>query len=267
MGVLLKSSGLSLEAIKIKLKGHIGKNILFLEKVGSTNTLAIDIAEKSNEGTVVLADSQERGRGRLGRTWISPPGTNIYMSVIIKPALGTENVTLITIMAAVSCAIALRRLTGLDITIKWPNDLVLNNKKLGGILTELKIYEKKIIFAIIGIGINVNVDVDVFPEEVRQIATSLRKETGKVYSRTEIVAEILNEIDYWHNFLNENDKKTLISKWQRLASTLGREVMVIVNRETYRGLAESIDNQGMLMLRLPSGELKRISTGDLKVLR
>ncbi|MBE0425475.1 MAG: biotin--[acetyl-CoA-carboxylase] ligase [Nitrospirae bacterium] len=267
MVILLKSSDLSLEAIKSKTRGFIGKNVLFFEKVDSTNTIAVDIAEKSDEGTVVLADSQERGRGRLGRAWISPPGTNIYMSVIIKPTLGNENITLITIMAAVSCAIALRRLTGLDISIKWPNDIVLNNKKLGGILTELKIYDKKIIFAIIGIGINVNVGIDVFPEDVRKIATSLRRETGRVYSRNEIVAEILNEIDYWHKFLNEKDKNILLSEWQRFASTLGREVMVVTGKESYRGLAESIDNQGMLMLRLPSGELKRISTGDLKVLK
>lgn len=263
---LLKSFDLSTERIKDKLQGSIGRRLLFYEKVDSTNTIAYDIAEETDEGTVVIADSQEKGKGRLGRVWISPPDKNIYMSVIIKPDLISEDVTLITLMAAVACARALKRLTDLDIRIKWPNDLILNDKKFGGILTELKILKKRVIFAVIGIGLNINVNIDTLPQEIRGISTSILNETGKLYSRSEIIAEILNEVDYWYKVLKGDDRLKILSEWKRLSCTLGKEIKVIVNRDTYFGFAESIDDRGMLMLRLSSGEIKRISTGDVKVL-
>lgn len=215
----------------------------------------------------MLADSQEKGKGRLGRFWISPPGVNIYMSIITRPAIDPEDTTLLTIMAAVGCTIALRRVTDLNVSIKWPNDLMASDKKLGGILTEMKTCPGRVIFAIIGIGINVNVDIDVFPDDVKKIATSVKNETSKVYSRTEIIAEILNELDKWYKILKGMGKKILLTEWQRLTSTLGREVKVSVGKETFAGLAESLDDKGMLILRLMSGELKRISSGDLTILR
>jgi BirA family biotin operon repressor/biotin-[acetyl-CoA-carboxylase] ligase len=215
----------------------------------------------------VLADSQEKGKGRLGRFWISPSGVNIYMSIITRPEADPEDATLLTIMAAVGCTIALRRITDLNVSIKWPNDLMASDKKLGGILTEMKTCPGRVIFAIIGIGINVNVDIDVFPDDVKKIATSVKNETSKVYSRTEIIAEILNELDKWYKILKGMGKKILLTEWQRLTSTLGREVKVSVGKETFAGLAESLDDKGMLILRLPSGELKRISSGDLTILR
>jgi BirA family transcriptional regulator, biotin operon repressor / biotin---[acetyl-CoA-carboxylase] ligase len=215
----------------------------------------------------VLADSQEKGKGRLGRFWISPSGVNIYMSIITRPEADPEDATLLTIMAAVGCTIALRRVTDLNVSIKWPNDLMASDKKLGGILTEMKTCPGRVIFAIIGIGINVNVDMDVFPDDVKKIATSVKNETSKVYSRTEIIAEILNELDKWYKILKGMGKKILLTEWQRLTSTLGREVKVSVGKETFAGLAESLDDKGMLILRLMSGELKRISSGDLTILR
>ncbi|MEW6569577.1 MAG: biotin--[acetyl-CoA-carboxylase] ligase [Nitrospirota bacterium] len=258
---------LSANEIEVKAKGLIGKNIILLETVDSTNTFAADLAEKVEDGTVVVADSQKKGRGRLGRTWISPPGSNIYLSVITKPSIHVEDGTLITVMAGVSCVHALRRSTGLDVAIKWPNDIVYGDKKLGGILTELRTQDERIIFAIIGIGINVNVSLDILPEDVREIATSLRNETGGCYSRTEIIAEILNELDRWYRIMKEKGGSNLILEWQRLNSTLGKKVMVIAGNETYGGFAESIDEKGMLILRLPSGETRKISAGDLKILR
>ena len=215
----------------------------------------------------MLADSQEKGKGRLGRFWISPPGVNIYMSIITRPAIDPEDATLLTVMTAVGCTIALRRVTDLNVSIKWPNDLMASDKKLGGILTEMKTCPGRVIFAIIGIGINVNVDIDVFPDDVKKIATSVKNETNKVYSRTEIIAEILNELDKWYKILKGMGKKILLTEWQRLTSTLGREVKVSVGKETFAGLAESLDDKGMLILRLMSGELKRISSGDLTILR
>ena len=253
--------------IKSKIKGSIGREIFFYEKVGSTNTVASSLAEQVAEGAVFLADTQEKGRGRLDRVWLSPPGGNIYMSIILRPQIETKDATLITIMAAVASANALRKTTGLNISIKWPNDLICHERKIGGILSELKTDQKGILFSVIGIGINVNTDTDSFPEDVREIATSVKKETGRLFSREEIVAEILNEINNWYMILKSLKREVLLAEWQRLTSTLGKEVIVVIGQETYKGVAETIDNEGMLILRLPSEEMKRIHSGDVTVLR
>jgi len=253
--------------IKSKIKGSIGREIFFYEKVGSTNTVASNLAEQVAEGTVIIADTQEKGRGRLGRVWVSPPGENIFMSIILQPQIETKDATLITIMAAVASANALRKTTGLNISIKWPNDLICHERKIGGILTELKTDQKGILFSVIGIGINVNTDIDAFPEDVREIATSVKNETGKLFSREEIVAAILNEIHNWYIILKAMKREVLLAEWQRLTSTLGKEVIVVIGQETYKGFAEAIDDEGMLILRLPSGEMKRIHSGDVTVLR
>ena len=259
---------LSIEDIKRQIKGDTGEKIFFYEVVSSTNTIAAELAEKgSMEGAVVLADSQTKGRGRYGRLWVSPPGVNIYMSIILRPKIKPKDATLITVVAATGSAAALRRVTGLNVTIKWPNDLIVSDKKIGGILTELKTDPDRIIFAIMGIGINVNIDIGAFPDSIRDVATSIKNETGIPYSRAVIIAEILNEIDHRYKILNGMKKRMLLSEWQQLTSTLGREVKVTIGKETLTGLAESVDDEGMLILRLPSGRLKRISSGDLTVLR
>jgi BirA family biotin operon repressor/biotin-[acetyl-CoA-carboxylase] ligase len=267
MRALLKSSDISIKEIKSRIKGTIGKEIFFYSTVSSTNTIATELAEKNVEGAVVLADSQERGRGKVGRLWVSPQGVNIYMSIITRPEIDLKNGTLITLMSAVACATALRRSTGLPVTLKWPNDLMVNDKKIGGILTEVKTEDQKIILAIIGIGINVNMEADAFPEDIRKIVTSIKVQTGVTHSRTEIVSEILNEMGNWYKFIKKLCKTKIISEWRRLTSTLGREVTVAVGKETFSGLAESMDDDGILILRLPSGKKKRIYSGDLNIIR
>jgi BirA family biotin operon repressor/biotin-[acetyl-CoA-carboxylase] ligase len=189
------------------------------------------------------------------------------MSIVLRPKIEPKDTTLITIMTAVGCTIALRKVTGLDVTIKWPNDLIVSDKKIGGILTELRIAKKKVKYAVTGIGINVNMDSDALPDEIKEIATSIKIETETTYSRAEILIEILNQIDYWYRILKEMRRKELLSKWQLLTSTLGRQVKITTSRETLTGLAESIDDEGMLVLRLPSGASRVIRSGDLTVLR
>jgi BirA family biotin operon repressor/biotin-[acetyl-CoA-carboxylase] ligase len=250
------------------IKGTIGRRVLFYEKVGSTNTVAAELAQEgAREGTVVLADSQEKGRGRIGRCWVSPPNVNIYMSIILRPEIKPREGQLITIMAAIGCALALRRVTGLNVTIRWPNDLMVSDKKIGGILTETKTYSRRILFAVVGIGINVNIEVDAFPDDIKKTATSVKNETGMPYSRKTIIIEVLNEIDHWYRTLKEMGKGILLSEWRKLASDYGREVKVTDGRVTLRGLVESIDDEGRLVLRLQSGELKRIRAGDVTILR
>lgn len=264
----LKSSILSLNEIRARTKGSIGKEILFYEMVDSTNTLAELLAEEGKaEGTVILAETQKKGRGRHGRSWVSPPFVNIYMSIILRPEIEPKDATLLTLMSAVGCAHTLRKVSGLDVTIKWPNDLIVSEKKIGGILTDVHIENKKLKYAVIGIGLNVNMDFIELPSEIKDIATSLRIETGRIYSRTEILIEIINGIDYWYSILKEMKTKELLKEWELLTSTLGKEVRVVTVKETLTGIAESIDNKGMLVLKLPSGERRIISSGDLTILR
>ena len=261
---MIESPRISVEDIKGRIKGTIGEEIFFYESIGSTNTIAAGLAEEGKaEGVVVIADSQYKGRGKFGRLWISPTGVGIYMSIILRPKLEPKNAKLITMMAAVGCTYALRRMTGLNVTIKWPNDLIVSDRKIGGILIEIKTNPQNIVYAITGIGINVNTDSNSFPEEIRGIATSVKEEKGAFCSRNEIIVEILNEIDYWYRMLKGGGGKVLTYEWQKLISTVGKKVTVTVGNETLAGVAESIDDEGMLVLRLPSGIERRLSAGDL----
>ena len=258
---------LSPQEIRPLIRGVIGSEIRFFHSVASTNVTALDMAGNVEEGTVVIAESQEHGRGRHGRAWESPPGVNIYMSIILKPRLAPEDAMLMTLMAAVASADALREHTGLDVRIKWPNDLLVHDKKAGGILTEMKTEGGRVVCAVIGIGINVNTDLSGFPEEIQTEATSVKKELGISVRRTEVVAGILNELDRWYRVLCTKRGDRILSEWKRLSATLGKKVLVTIGESTWRGVAESIDKTGMLVLRLSSGERRIIHAGDLTHLR
>ncbi len=264
----LNISKFALDKIRAGIKGSIGKEILFYETVDSTNSIAEILAAKGKaEGTVVIAETQKKGRGRLGRSWVSPPFVNIYMSVILRPQIEPKDITLITIMASIACITVLRKIPGLDANIKWPNDLIASGKKIGGILTEVHIAEKRLRYAVTGIGLNVNMDSIEFPGEIKDIATSLKIETGRTYSRTEILIHILNELDSWYKILKEMKREELLNEWKLLNCTLGREVIIATGKENLTGLAESINNEGMLVLRLPSGERRIVCSGDLTILK
>ena len=255
------------QEIRRLIRGVIGSEIRFFHSVASTNVTALDMAGNVEEGTVVIAESQEHGRGRHGRAWESPPGVNIYMSIILKPRLAPEDAMLMTLMAAVASADALREHTGLDVRIKWPNDLLVHDKKTGGILTEMKTEGGRVTCAVIGIGINVNTDLSGFPEEIQTEATSVKKELGISVRRTEVVAGILNELDRWYRVLCTKRGDRILSEWKRLSATLGKKVLVTIGESTCRGVAESIDKTGMLVLKLSTGERRIIHAGDLTHLR
>lgn len=256
------------EILKTLLKGRIGVSITYLASAGSTNTVAWELAEKgAPHGTVVVADCQTKGRGRLGREWISPAGHNIYMSVILRPSMRLRDATLLTIVAAVAVAGALRDDTGVHLSIKWPNDLMVSDKKIGGILCEVKSVNGEMAFGIIGIGVNVNSAVSALPPQIRGTATSLRGETKKEHSRTDLIAAILNRLDNWIHIMDASGRGPLLNEWRRLSSTLKMPVKVVVGTETVSGFAEDIDDEGMLLLRMPSGIVRRISSGDVSMLR
>ncbi len=258
---------MDIDVIKSGITGDIGRELFYYDVVGSTNAVALEIAGGAAEGSVIISDGQTRGRGRLGRSWVSPPGVNIYLSILLCPRIKPEQVTLITIMSAVACARAVKKTTGLAISVKWPNDLMVSERKLGGILSEIKISGNDIVHAVVGAGINVNMEAGDFPDEIRAIATSVKNETGRSVPREPIVSAILNETARWYKLLNAGRTGEVLSEWRHLTSTLGRKVLVTSEQETYSGLAEAVDEAGMLLVRLPTGAIKRISTGDLTVLK
>ena len=266
---LISFPDLSEEYIRSAVKGDFWKNIFVYDRVNSTNELALFLAAKDDLLTsiVIIADSQEKGKGRLGRIWISPPGRNIYMSIAFKPGLDTRDATMLTLLTSVACAHAIKKISGLQVSIKWPNDLILSGKKLGGILTEIRADIDKVNLAVIGIGMNVNMRKGDFPEEIRSIATSIKEESGKCCSRNELVIEILRQVEHFYGMLMELGKHPLLNEWKILSSTLGKSVKVVIGDEILIGLAEDIDDNGMLILKLDSGLRRQISSGDVFFLR
>jgi BirA family biotin operon repressor/biotin-[acetyl-CoA-carboxylase] ligase len=264
---LIASPDLSVLDIAAEVSGDFWKEVVFYKSVDSTNERAAVLGKKLSAGTVIIADEQARGRGRLGRTWISPPGVNIYMSAVLRPEIQPRDATLLTIAASLACVRALRMKSELDVLIKWPNDIVVSGKKLGGILTEVRSDPDAINLAIIGIGINVNMGETDFPEEIRAIATSVMVETGLHWRRSDLIIQLLKEFEFWYKTLKRSGRLPLLKEWKRLSSTLGRDVEVVAGNESFSGLAEDVDEEGMLLVRLPSGVLKKVSTGDLTVLR
>jgi BirA family biotin operon repressor/biotin-[acetyl-CoA-carboxylase] ligase len=189
------------------------------------------------------------------------------MSIILKPEIEPKDATLLTVLAAVACTVALRKTSGIKVSIKWPNDLMFSEKKIGGILTEVRSEPDKIKLAIMGIGINVNIEKKDFPSEIRSIATSIKAETGEFHSRSRLIIQILKEIEGWHMAFKKRGRRVLLKKWRQFSSTIGRKVRVTIGEKTVSGLAEDIDDEGMLILTLQSGGSKRISSGDIAYLR
>lgn len=265
-GYCLKSApDLAQDYLLMQVKSNLWKNIIVHDSVESTNDLVMSLATKEGitPGTVLVADQQTKGKGRLGRTWESPAGRNIYLSLLIRPGLEPKDTTMLTILAAVAGALALQRSCNIAVSIKWPNDLVISGKKLGGILTEVRADPDNVAFAVIGMGINVNMACRNLPDVIKDIATSVRIETGKNHSRNEIIIQLLREFEKWFIILKRDGKKPLLDAWRKNSSTLGRKVNVSMRDASWSGLAEDIDDNGMLILKMRSGERKTISSGDI----
>jgi len=268
-GYCLKSApDLAQDYLLMQIRSDLWKDIIVHDSVESTNDLAMSLATKGGigPGTVLVADQQTRGKGRLNRTWESPAGTNIYISLIIRPELEPKDTTMLTVLAAVAGALALQRSCDIPVSIKWPNDLVISSKKLGGILTEVRADPDRVALAVIGMGINVNMNSRGLPEVIRDIATSVRIETGKKHPRNEIIIQLLREFEQWYNILKKEGKKPLLDAWRQNSSTLGRKVNVVMRDFSWTGIAEDIDDNGMLILKMQSGERKTISSGDISFL-
>ena len=240
----------------------IGRDIQVFQETGSTNDVVERMARDGvPEGVVVFAESQTKGRGRLGRKWISPAGLGLWFSLLLRPAMPPSAVTQITIAAATAVARAIRLETGLAPQIKWPNDILLGGKKVVGILTELSAEMDCVRYVVVGIGVDVNVRE--FPGDLRAVATSLAAEAGRPFVRSEIAAAILRELDADYSRVTGGGFSSVAEEWERQCVTLGRRVIVHIGDRTVSGRAEALDSDGALLLRGDYGHLERIVGGDV----
>ncbi len=242
----------------------IGRDIRVFQETTSTNDVVDKLGRDGvKEGAVVLAESQTKGRGRLGRKWISSPGKGLWFSVLLRPALSPQAATQITVASGTALARALRAATGLRAEIKWPNDILINGRKLCGILTEMSAELDKINYIVLGIGVNVNLSTTDFPPELRKIATSLAIECGRKFQRVEIAAAILRELDRDYTKIQEGHFEALADEWEANCTTIGRDVEITLGNRTVLGRAESLDPEGALLVRTQHGRLERIMGGDV----
>jgi len=247
----------------------IGKAVLSYKKVDSTNDVAYNLAENGiAEGTVVLAEEQAKGKGRHGRKWVSPPKSGIYMSCVLRPEIAPNEIPVITLMAAVAVAKAVRKTTGLQAMIKWPNDILVSGRKICGILTEMKAEQDSVDFIILGIGLNVNASARSLPEGGTSVKEELKAANNiKTVSRTEMAKSIIRSLEAEYSLLKKGGSERIIAEWKSMSAMPGSRIRVVLPNAELEGVAHDIDPDGSLVLRLDSGILKKIWSGDVVMVR
>ncbi len=264
-----------------------GKKIYYKEEIDSTNTEAKrQAAEEGNHGLVVIAEQQTMGRGRRGRSWSSPKGTGIWMSLLLKPELEPEKASMLTIVAALSVADAITEVTGLEAFIKWPNDIVVGGKKVCGILTEMSADVSGIRYVVVGIGINVNTRE--FPEEIKEIATSLflekcsaqmkqkevvHSESHKQLDETELIdrellmTTVLDKLEeYYNQFMQSGDLEFILEDYNKKLANRDKQVRIIAggDERSQEGIARGINKEGELLVETEEGLLE-VRSGEVSV--
>ncbi len=241
----------------------IRPELVIKEEAESTNEIAKDLLrEGATEGLIVIADTQTRGSGRRGRTWESPIG-GLYMSLVLEPRGIGAPYSAYSLLAGCGTAVALKKATGLDVKLKWPNDLYLDSKKLGGILTEL-VVEKDALGMVIGIGINMNFDSNALSEVMKREVTSILSETGEKFSVELIAASIINEIDLRiKQVIFDESFQRIANESKSLSATLGKEVIAEREDESIIGLAVNIAEDGSLVIETKEGILYQVTSGEV----
>jgi BirA family biotin operon repressor/biotin-[acetyl-CoA-carboxylase] ligase len=242
----------------------IGRDIRVFEDTSSTNDVVEKLARDGvKEGVVVFAEAQSRGRGRLGRRWISPQRKGLWFSVLLRPNLQPQAATQLTVAAATALCRAIRGQTSLQPAIKWPNDILLGGRKVAGVLTEMGAELDHVKHITLGIGIDVNLSGTEFPLDLRKVATSLRLESGQFVNRIDLAAAILRELDLDYARVCSGKFEAVADEWEQQCGTIGRRVTIHVGPRVLTGLAESLDDDGALLLRTEHGRLERIIGGDV----
>jgi BirA family transcriptional regulator, biotin operon repressor / biotin---[acetyl-CoA-carboxylase] ligase len=244
----------------------LGQTIHFQESVDSTQKIAKTLSyENAPEGTVVIAEEQLSGRGRIGRNWHSPKYTGVWMSLIIRPNIPLPKAPQLTLITAVAVAQAIEETTGLSPQIKWPNDILINGKKVTGILTELQAESDQIFALIIGIGMNVNQKKEDFPEEIQEIATSLAIEEGKKVSRANVIRSIFTNLEKLYLLYMENGFTPIKLLWESYAISIGKMIVARTLTENIHGRALGITDDGVLMIEDLSGTVHHVYSADIDI--
>ena len=244
----------------------IGRKIFYRDTVKTTNDLAKELAlGGAPDGAVVLAEEQNGGKGRLGRHWHSPKYKGIYFTTLLRPPVSLAEVSQLTMVSAVAFAAALRRRTGAAVGIKWPNDLLLNGRKICGILTEMSAEVDHIEYLVVGAGLNVNHTESDFPPELLEVATSLRMETGVVQTRAELLQGMLEEFEKCYTIWLEQGFAPVLAQWRELSVSLNCPVRVFTFKETWEGWAQDVDESGALIVSLPDGTTRNFISGEVSL--
>lgn len=242
-----------------------GQEIAYFDEIDSTNIKAKELAEQGYpNGTLVVADQQVSGRGRRGRSWESPPGTGIFMTLMLKPEINPNNASMLTLVAALAVAKAIKDVTGLEAQIKWPNDIVINGKKICGILTEMSAQFDYINHIVIGIGINVHNEV--FSDEIAHMASSLLQESqGKKFRRAEIIEKVLEYFEeYYEIYLETEDLTALTGEYNKILVNMNKQVRVLDPKDEFEGKAMGITAKGELIVDTWESR-KLVSSGEVSV--
>ncbi|VBB06414.1 transcriptional repressor c-terminal [Lucifera butyrica] len=254
------------DEIGMKLTTKIlGKQIHYFTDVHSTNNEAKRIAmADAPEGTIVVAEAQNRGRGRMSRGWFSPFAKGIWFSVILRPPFSPAEAPKCTLMAAVAVSSAIQQVTGVACGIKWPNDILYQGKKIVGILTEMSAEIDVINYIVIGIGINVNIGQEEFPAEISGLSTSLAIEAGRKISRLDLLTAILQQLESLYTGVLANGFASVLGEWRSHSITLGQNVEVLGGTGNFTGIAVDIDNDGALLIQTGSG-VEKVLAGDVSI--
>lgn len=245
---------------------HYGKIIHYYESCPSTQLIAHDAAQtNADDGTLFVAEEQTAGKGRMSRPWNSAAQKGIWMSIVIRPSLMPHQAPQMTLVAAVAIVRAIEELTGIEPTIKWPNDIMISGKKMTGILTELQADPDRVKAIILGIGMNVNQTEEDFPIELKSIATSLRLEGGQVVDRSRLIAEILYYLELYTTMYEKHGFSPIKLLWESYANIEGKRIRAVMLNETIEGSAIGISDDGLLELKMDDGSVRAIFSADIEI--
>src|SRR5512137_1201778 len=245
----------------------IGRRIEYYEELESTNTEALRLAmENAPEGTVVIADAQSEGRGRLDRIWESPPSLNLYLSVVLRPDIPAASASLIPLAVGVTVAEVISKYCPGRVRLKWPNDVLVDGRKICGILTEMRTRADRVHFIIVGIGVNLNMRKLDFPREIRETATSLRIGTECEIDRLDVAIRLFENLERWYRIFLNGGEAAIRETWLQYAELIGKRIEVVFKSDTQRGIVVGLDENGALLLEGETG-VQQVLAGDVYIER
>jgi len=238
------------------------KNFVVFNEISSTNLKAKELAQKNaGEGTIVISKIQKKGRGRFTRTWESPSG-GLYFSIILRPECEPDKTTLLPLIGALSVCKTVSSIIDLDVKIKWPNDVLIDGKKVCGILLESESGKDKLKFVILGIGINLNTDMSSLSEELHRFSTSISNEIGINLDYYDFLKKLLVNLVKYYTMFAEGKFEMIVNEWKNNSDTIGRKLIIDMSTEKINATAIDVDSSGFLIVKTEDGEVKKINSGD-----